>query len=128
MLYRMETNKILKLMKKCQTPFCRNLSKHKYCWRCSKRAYREKYPLKAAYQNLKWNAHRRGKEFKLTLAEFELFCYHTKLLTGRGKSKDSFTIDRIINSKGYYLGNIQVLSLSKNSKKGTKSPIEYLDY
>ncbi len=115
-------------MHKCQTPFCRQLTRHKHCWKCKKRAYRNKYPLKAAYQNRRDNAKRRNIPFYLTLAEFELFCYRTKLLTGRGRSKESYTIDRIRNEEGYYLGNIQVLSLSKNSSKGQKPPVEYLVY
>lgn len=116
------------LMNRCQTTFCRQLTKHTHCWKCKKRVYRNKYPVRAAYQNLKSNARRRGKPFDISLAEFELFCYHTRLLTGRGRSKDSYTIDRIRNQEGYTLGNIQVLTRSKNSSKGKNPPIEYLDY
>lgn len=115
-------------MNHCLTPYCINLTKHKYCEKCKKKAYRQKYPMRAAYQNKKNNAHRDGIEFSLTLAEFEMFCYQTKLLMGRGRSKNSYTIDRIWNWQGYHLGNIQVLTRSKNSSKGNKLPVEYLEY
>lgn len=37
-----------------------------------------------------------------------------------GRKGTSYTIDRIKNEKGYVPGNIQVLTLSQNSSKGTR--------
>ncbi len=76
--------------------------------------------MKAAYYALRDNSKRRGKEFTLTLQEFEQFCYQTKYLAGRGRSVDSYSIDRIDNTKGYTAENIRVLTVSENSKKHTK--------
>lgn len=39
---------------------------------------------------------------------------------GKGRSKESITIDRVDNNKGYVAGNIQPLSNSSNSAKGTR--------
>lgn len=88
-----------------------------YCYACQKKAYREAHPVKAAYQGLKSGAKRRGKEFTLTLEEFEQFCIATEYIIKKGRSKDSYSIDRIDVTKGYTLDNIQVLTVSKNSKK-----------
>lgn len=76
--------------------------------------------MKAAFQTLRHNSTRRGKVFKLTFAEFEKFCYETKYLAGAGRKKDSFSIDRIDNNKGYLIDNIRVITKSANSRKATK--------
>ena len=66
---------------------------------------------------LKHNAKRRQKEFDLTYEQFIEFCIETDYLVGKGKTKHSYSIDRIDNSKGYTLSNIRILTLSANSQK-----------
>ena len=83
--------------------------------------WRKKNPLKYSFQNLKYNARRRNKEFLLTFEQFSEFCYSCEILTKKGKRKKGFTIDRINNSEGYRIENIQKLTRSENSKKGTKA-------
>lgn len=83
----------------------------------SHQRWRKKYPMKAAYHTLKYNARRRGKEFTLTFAEFEQFAIETKLLTKRGVKSSSYTVDRIDSSKGYTIDNIQVLPKGVNCRK-----------
>lgn len=104
---------------KCTTKFCRNTppKKSNICYKCQKRKYREKYPIKAAYDNLKSNAKRRNKEFNITLEQFEQFCLETKYLVGCGRSKDSLHIDRKKEDAGYTIENIQTLTNSENVKK-----------
>ena len=117
-------------MKRCSTPYCRNFTRHgNICYTCSKRRYRNKYPLRAAFMDLRTNAKRRNKEFTLTLSQFELFCIKTKYLQGKGKTKDSFSIDRKDDSKGYTLSNIRILTLGENSRKeiARRKVLEY-DY
>ena len=41
-------------------------------------------------------------------------------MQGKGKTKESFSIDRINNDEGYHIGNIRILTLSNNSRKGNK--------
>jgi hypothetical protein len=87
---------------------------------------RSKDPLRYSYLNLKHNAKRRGKAFELSFEDFKAFCRETNYLAGKGKTITSYSIDRIDNDKGYVLGNIRILSVSDNAKKGTKK-LEY-DY
>jgi hypothetical protein len=104
---------------KCKTPFCRNdrAKNRRVCNKCKSRNYRKNNPVKAAYYNLKSNAKRRGKEFKLTLDQFEKFCIKSNYLDKKGRSKKSLHIDRIDETKGYTIENIQVIKNSDNVKK-----------
>lgn len=81
--------------------------------------------MKAAFADLRSNAKRRGKQFDLTFEQFKQFCYETDYITGRGRSKESFTIDRIDNDKGYTLDNIRILTKSQNSSKKDKKFLHY---
>jgi hypothetical protein len=110
-------------MKKCAAPYCSRLTVGKFCPCCAKRIYRAKYPMKAAYQNLRSNAKRRGKEFTITLQDFEAFCTRTQYITYKGKTKDSFSIDRPKNHLGYTPDNMEILTLQNNSLKRI-----YVDY
>lgn len=84
------------------------------------RQWRKKNKLRVCYYNLKSNSKRRGIEFKLILQQFNDFCYETDYFIGRGRRINSYSIDRINPVKGYVQGNIQVLTVSENSKKGCK--------
>lgn len=108
-----------KVAKFCATKHCRNKRSgaSKKCSKCNQRIYRERNPMKAAFQNLKSNAKRRGKEFSLTFEQFEEFCVKCEYLKGKGITAQSLHIDRIDESKGYSMDNIQVLSNSENVKK-----------
>jgi hypothetical protein len=91
--------------------------KKKYCPR-HHHAYQKHTNLVGyTYSLLKGNAHKRGKAFDLTLDEFKNFCERTGYLINKGKSAGSASIDRIDPSKGYSIGNIQVISLADNSAK-----------
>lgn len=57
------------------------------------------------------------KEFKLTFEEFKKFAIETNYIQGKGKNKTSYHIDRIDETKGYTIDNIQVLTNSENVKK-----------
>jgi hypothetical protein len=70
-----------------------------------------------AYDALKHNAKRRGKPFDLTFEQFKKFCVKTNYMQGKGRTKDSYSIDRIKEHLGYIEGNIQVLPVGKNKKK-----------
>lgn len=81
--------------------------------------------MRAAYQALKFNAKRRGKIFLLTFEEFEEFAVKTDYITGRGKMKESYSIDRVNDNGGYEIGNIKILTLSDNTKKQRKLEYDY---
>lgn len=73
--------------------------------------------VQAAFKNLRSNALRRKKTFELTLDQFTEFCTRTGYLAGKGILKDSYHIDRIDESKGYSIDNIQLLTNSQNVRK-----------
>ena len=106
---------------KCKTKYCRNEKKKgHYCHKCAHKRQREKSPLnmmKHTFNNLRGNARRRGHDFELTFGEFQLFCERTGYMDGKGKKSTSLSVDRINPKEGYYLDNLQVLSLSDNSRK-----------
>jgi len=102
----------------CKTIGCQNKpSRGNFCYACQKRRYRAANPELAAYQNLKDNAKRRKKEFNLSFDEFQRFAVESKYILKRGKKKDSFHIDRIDESRGYTIDNIQVLTNVENLRK-----------
>lgn len=89
---------------------------------CSKhlhRHYKEINLLAYTYDLLRQNARRRGKIFEITLDEFREFCDETRYLERKGRTAECASIDRIIQSKGYVKGNLQILTVSDNSIKGT---------
>jgi len=73
--------------------------------------------MRDSWQHLKDNSKRRGIYFYLTFEQFEQFCVETEYLHKVGKSKLSYSVDRIEEWKGYTVGNLQVLTLSDNSLK-----------
>ena len=90
--------------------------------------------MRYAWHSLRSNARRRKRDWErkhgrptgrfdieLTFEQFCNFCYATKLLVGRGRSLDSWHIDRIDVNKGSSIDNIQVLTNHENIRK-------YLDY
>lgn len=84
--------------------------------------------MKYAFSVLRNNAKRRNVEFTLTFEQFEKFCIKYDYLAGKGKTKESYSIDRIDNSRGYVEDNIAILTLSENSRKGTKTLHAYYDH
>lgn len=115
-------------MKVCNTPYCRNKCQYKICNTCKSRKQRAADPVKYSYYTLRTNTIRRkGKHFfALTLEEFRRYCYETDYIAGKGRQRLSHTIDCIDPTMGYFIGNIQPMKKSANSKKGKK--ILHYDY
>jgi len=111
----------MKATNRCNTPFCRNKTHgRKYCATCRSRAFRLRDPIRAAYNNKKADAKKRGIEFTITLEYFRKFCYKYNFIKNMGRKGTSYSIDRKNNNFGYVPGNIQVLTISQNASKGTK--------
>lgn len=91
------------------------------CDPCRNKKRREADPVRTSYENLKFNAKRRGKVFTITLAYFRRFCYRTDYIAGKGRTADSYTVDRIKEWLGYIPGNIQKMTNGDNVRK-------YLEY
>lgn len=102
----------------CATPNCnKKPSRGNYCYACAKRRYRAANPLRAAYTQLRQNAKRRGKGFTLTFEQFEQFAVKTDYQFKRGRTKESYHIDRREETGPYSINNIQVLTNSQNIRK-----------
>lgn len=88
--------------------------------KCAKhylREWRAQNKMKYAYQTSKDNAKRRGKEFELTLEQFEYFAVTSKYIIGKGRTRESLHMDRIRENEGYTVDNIQALKNHLNVKK-----------
>lgn len=114
----------------CTSVGCKNstVGNKTKCGTCTSRAYRLRHPIKAAYNNLRNNARRRGKEFSITFEYFKEFCTETNYILGKGKTKESYTIDRKVAELGYIPGNLQVLTNRNNVLKRHGKPYVVLDY
>lgn len=102
----------------CSTKYCRNKAAAAgKCNTCRSREWRKNNPIKYAYQNLKHNAKRRGKEFSITFDQFKEFCVKVDYLGKKGITAEGYHIDRIREEDGYHIDNIQLLQNSDNVKK-----------
>jgi hypothetical protein len=93
------------------------LNKRNQCSACKSRKYRQNNPLMATYHIKKYNAKIKGKEFNLTFEQFKKFAIKSKYIKQKGIFRDSLHIDRIDETKGYTIDNVQVLTNSQNIRK-----------
>jgi hypothetical protein len=109
--------------RKCATKFCRKgaAPSRSFCHSCIIKARKEKDPIFYHYGVFRRNARRRGKEFSLSFEEYKEFVTKHKVFV-EGVKNSNMTIDRIDQDLGYFIGNIQVLTVSENSRK------RYCDY
>lgn len=113
---------------KCNVRWCTNDARPrkggkfgKMCYKHETRRRKEVDPVAYTYYKRQQTAKKRGISFDITLVEFRQFCDETNYIQLMGNRAGDATIDRIRNSEGYHLGNIQVLTRSHNSKKWTFS-------
>ena len=110
------------LPKTCSTPGCQNLVRMDrgkptgpLCNSCRSKVNRERNPLTTQFTNLKGSAKKRGKEFTLTLDEFEELVRESDYYRFSGLHMDQLTIDRIDPSGPYSKENTRVLTNRDNS-------------
>jgi len=77
---------------------------------------KERHPETYALNAMRQRAKQRGMPFTITLSEWREFCRKTGYLENKGKEPDSYTVDRIDDSKGYHIWNIRILSHAENSR------------
>ena len=109
--------------KYCCAYHCKNEPVGKLGGLCYKHYWRKRKeldPVYARYNQFKSNATRRGKECTITLEEFRGFCEETGYIVEKGKRGMNATIDRIDNTKGYHIDNIQLLTHRQNASKGER--------
>lgn len=104
---------------KCLTKYCRRRArKHRrFCHTCRSRLYAAAHPDIISFNNLKKSARRRGIPFSLTIEQFRTFAARYDYLNRRGRSAESYTVDRKRSWEGYHAGNLQVLTNRKNAAK-----------
>lgn len=114
-------------IKICKTRKCKKgaAPKSNRCYTCTKRLYRERHPIRNAYNNLRQNAKRRKKDFDLSFEQFKKWAIETSYIKKRGRTATSYHIDRIDPMKGYTLGNIRALTNSENVKRHAEFIAEY---
>ncbi len=104
----------------CSEPYCTKKHERKR-WICRNHRndlYKKNNPEQYAYNTFRNNARRRGKDFTITLEQFiEFATIKTCYMTDRGHTKNGLHIDRIDETRGYHIDNIQVLTNSQNVRK-----------
>ncbi len=107
--------------RKCSHPRCRRLvRKQEHSDKCTRHrliTFRDKFPLKYSFGNLRRRAIQRGIPFHLTFDDYEKFAIKTDYAKLKGKASLSLSIDRVENGLGYWPWNIAAISLRANSRK-----------
>jgi len=92
-------------------------------------------PVYDRYVNFRGNALRRCKDFTITLEQFREWCNEKGYIIKRGYRGKNCTVDRIRNSEGYHIGNIQLITNMANIRKYhdhdkhvTELPTDHEDY
>lgn len=129
-----------------ETPMCKsNYRKAKYAQReggkggaAAAMRQRDEHPDQAMWSSAKARAAKHGIEFSITREDIRqvwtdtcpIFGYELRInQTGaHGHVRESWSLDRIDNSKGYIPGNIQILSYRANAMKSDATPEELLRF
>jgi hypothetical protein len=101
----------------CAVKHCTKKCKGQLCSTCRCRKSRIEDPERYAFNNLKNRAKQRGLPFTITLDQFREWCVKVQYIGFKGRSSDSFTIDRKHNDIGYHIDNIQVMTKQANIRK-----------
>lgn len=109
------------MCKKCKTKYCRREAKRSnFCFRCEHENRKKNNPYIYWLGVNRRNAKRRGKYWDISLEYWVEWCDDNGYLALKGRDKHSMSIDCVINELGYIDGNLAPLTVSDNSKKGTK--------
>ena len=90
------------------------------CYHCRYIQRKENNLERLCYTRLRNHAKERNKAFDITFEQFKEFCIKSNYLNCKGIRKNSLHIDRIDESKGYSLDNIQAITNTENVKKYIK--------
>lgn len=106
----------------CAVKYCRKpkARRRTICHSCKHERTKRNDPIAYNYSYLKNNAKRRGKIFTISLEYFRDLCLRTGYHEAKGKKWFNMSIDRIDSSRGYEPGNLQIITVSENSRKGNK--------
>lgn len=104
----------------CCAIACKNAPEYKkggLCHKHYRRKRRKLDPVAVRYNDFKFNALRRGKDFDFSLSEFRKFCDDTGYIIQKGRRGLAATVDRIRNYEGYNPNNVQLLTITANINK-----------
>ena len=114
----------------CQVSWCKNPPAAWYqnsklkilavCHKCRCRRYRANNPIKYAYESIKDSAKKRSISFTISLEDFTDWCNATGYADNKGKYRLTNHCDRIDATKGYEVGNLQLLTERENVQKRNK--------
>jgi len=107
------------MSQKCATPYCRKQASkpHLVCHSCRAESWKRSKPFSYHYNAFRNNARRRGKDFAITLEQYTEFAIQHGLIDSSGNKRSNLSIDRVDPTRGYHLDNIQVLTISENTRK-----------
>lgn len=105
----------------CRVSYCRkDRAPHRtICYKCNMQLFRARNPMRATWNNLKGKSKQRRIKFTLTFEQFRSICEATGYMQGKGHNGTDLSLDRMDPNKGYEMGNIQVVTISENSSKGS---------
>lgn len=118
-------DKILK--GRCQVALCsrKRSGRSGYCSTHKRRLDRIRYPEYVFFHRLKRNAVKRGIVFTITLPEFKQWCIDVDFINAKASAEKRYwSVDRIDNSKGYEVGNIQLMPTLQNVFKAWDEDFE----
>ena len=78
-----------------------------------------------SFNKLRNRAKERGHAFHLTYEQYEQFALSSGYAERKGKTAESFSINRIDPERGYEVDNIECITLSENSSCHNKLPEDY---
>lgn len=115
----------------CFTPVPLKPSRHKngkayprtLCNRCVTRRWRANNPIRAAYNQIKDRARRRGQHFGISPTEFAWLVGRSNYILQSGRKPEALHIDRIQVQLGYVLSNLQVITSRENAIK--RNTVDY---
>ena len=85
--------------------------------------YREQNPIRYLLNQARYRAKKKGEEFTVVEDDLEVptecpVFGIPLFFTRGGRTKNSFSLDRIDNSKGYVKGDVRIISFWANQMKG----------
>lgn len=115
---------------KCPVRFCRRDSragdgnrkpaKHRLCCKHRSTLTRILDPVRTTFAEKKSNAKTRGIEWKLTLEQYREVVMQQEYMDNKGRTRHCLHLDRKDATKGYEVGNLQIITCAENVAKGNK--------
>jgi hypothetical protein len=106
-----------KVKGQCAVAYCTRRTPHTLCSTHRSQKCRQSDPVRYAFNNLRNRARQRGIVFTITLEQFREWCHKVQYIGLKGRTPESYTIDRRHNDVGYHIDNIQIMTNQDNVKK-----------